>query len=285
MARRDGGVCRVRVEGGAPGRRGGSGQRRGDARGDSRVRVVRARGVRPAGRGGEAADADAAAHRGAGEGRAEEFLEDVGHESARDVGRGDGLGRGGGRGEPARVGGGGGGRVERGPEGHAGFGLGRGCRRARAEARHLRGVGMRAHPAPLQVIVHILHHHGGRAGRDGRVADRAQRTRSGRRHHRAIAACGVRVARANTDTRRALARYDLCRPLERERRTVRFVNFRYHFVRGSMTQLIRNIREDPSLRAAFSPRAFPPRRVSRDDGHTTRASDTIHHTTLASDTT
>ena len=125
----------------------------------------------------------------------------------------------------------------------------------------------------------------GRAGRDGRVADRAQRTRSGRRHHRAIAACGVRVARANTDTRRALARYDLCRPLERERRTVRFVNFRYHFVRGSMTQLIRNIREDPSLRAAFSPRAFPPRRVSRDDGHTTRASDTIHHTTLASDTT
>ena len=68
MARRDGGVCRVRVEGGAPGRRGGSGQRRGDARGDSRVRVVRARGVRPAGRGGEAADADAAAHRGAGRG-------------------------------------------------------------------------------------------------------------------------------------------------------------------------------------------------------------------------
>ena len=104
--------------------------------------------------------------------------------------------------------------------------LDEGSRRARAKARHLRGVGMRAHPAPLQVIVHILHHHGGRAGRDGRVADRAQRTRSGRRNHRAIAACGVRVARANTDTRRALARYDLCRPLERERRTVRFVNFR-----------------------------------------------------------
>ena len=47
--------------------RGGSGQRRGDARGDASARRA-ARGVRPAGRGGEAADADAAAHRGAGVG-------------------------------------------------------------------------------------------------------------------------------------------------------------------------------------------------------------------------